>query len=70
MMDSNTSYEESVLEDRNPYGFCDRDFSFGVTKSTMYYPKADFGLELSFVTAQQHTGYVCKISREVDQKIE
>ena len=53
MMDSNTSYEDSVLEDGNPYGFCDRSFSFGVTKSTMYYPKADFGLELiSFVAAQ------------------
>ena len=63
------SSENSFLEDENPYGFCDRCFSFGVKKSTMYYPKSDFGLELrSFVTAQQFTGYMCKVSREIDQK--
>ena len=70
VMENNNRSNEDNIEDENVYGYCDKTYSFGVTKSTIYNPKSDFGLALlNFVAAQHHTGYVCKISREMDQKV-
>lgn len=71
VMENNNRSSEDSVADENVYGYCDKMFSFGVTKSTIYYPKWEFGLALlNFVAAQHHTGYVCKVSREMDQKVQ
>ena len=67
--DLEASYAESDEVD-NPYGFCDKESSFGISRSGgSYLPKSDFGIELvDFVEAKQQTGYCCKITRQVDQQ--
>lgn len=55
-------------EAENPYGFCDKELSFGIFKGSLYLPKSDFSLELiDFVKAKAHTGYVCSVTRQFDR---
>ena len=64
--DLEDSYTEGDEVD-NPYGFCDKETSFGISRSGgSYLPKSDFGLD--FVEAKQQTGYCCKITRQFDQQ--
>lgn len=66
--DPETSFTEPNEVD-NPYGFCDKESSFGISRGGSYFPKSDFGMELvDFVEAKQQTGYCCIITRQFDQE--
>lgn len=62
------SFMESE-EDVNPYGYGDRETTFGLVRKKIYYPKSDFGMQLlEFVSAGSFTGYFCTVTREMDRK--
>ena len=66
MAQEETAQDEEAL--RNPYGYAEQGCTFGVRRKGMYYPKSNFCLRLLyFVNAQKFTGYVCEISREMDE---
>jgi len=68
MDESNTSEIGEEDDIGNPYGFSEQDYTFGVMKKGVYYPKSDFSLELIyFVSAKHHTGFVCQITRDIDK---
>ena len=65
----NTDYEEEDGMATNPYGFAEKNTSFGVMKKTIYHPKSDFSLTLlHFVTAENLTGYICSVKRDHDEQ--
>ena len=68
----NTDPEASFIEPdevENPYGYCDKELSFRISRGGSYFPKSDFGIELvDFVEAKQQTGYCCKITWQFDQE--
>lgn len=54
---------------KNPYGFVEKDTSFGVMKKSTYFPKSDFSLNLlHFVSADHLTGYICTVKRDHDEQ--
>ena len=73
---TNSSFTQSDHEDEgadhnsNPYGFLEQDYSFGVKGKGggAFLPKSDFSIKLLyFVEAGHLTGYVCSVTRELDQ---
>ena len=61
--------EVNAVDAGNPYGFHEKDSTFGVRKKRVYYPNSDFSFQLiNFVSAMHHTGYLCKVTREIDEK--
>jgi len=71
MDDSLTSDVCEENEDDNSYGFHEPDHTFGVTRKGKILPEVLVGFSLQliyFVSAKHHTGYVCKITRDVDKK--
>lgn len=62
--------EEEADRNSNPYGYLEQRYSFGVKSKTggVYLPKSDFSIKLLyFVEAGHLTGYVCSVTRELDQ---
>ena len=58
--------EDTII---NPYGYEDRESTFGLIRKKIYYPKSDFGLRLEeFVSTENFTGYFCTVTREIDMK--
>lgn len=73
---TNSSFTQSDPEDdeaghkSNPYGFLEQNYSFGVKGKGegVFLPKSDFSIKLLyFVEAGHLTGYVCSVTRELDQ---
>lgn len=70
-VESEQELDGSVVnaEDDNPYGYGDRETTFGLIRKKVYYPKSDFGLQLKeFVSAGNFTGYFCTVTRQMDRK--
>lgn len=66
---STAGNEEVEDEIKNPYGFVEKDTSFGIMKKSIYFPKSDFSLNLvHFVSADNLTGYVCMVKRDHDEQ--
>ena len=67
--DTENSFTAEAEEKNNPYGFLDKETSFGMSRGNSYFPKSDFGLKLvDFVEAKLHTGYCCLITRQFDKQ--
>ena len=64
--EGNNVDQELNVDIPNPYGYCDQSSSFGIKKKGKFYPKSDFGLELTrFVKAGSLTGYYCNVTHEI-----